>query len=190
MKTFYFTSIIAVFLFICSNGILAQTVQTDAPSRVEYYKVSEVRITISNPSDILELRKQGLGFENMKLNDKSFDVMLDSYQINILRNTGYKYEILIDDVTKDYLERTKESREMLKIKKATKTSGFGLGSMGGFYTFSEVVAQLDSMRRKYPNLITAKDSIGTSVEGRAIWAVKISDNPDIKENEPEISIIP
>ena len=186
MKTFYLTVIFTVFLFICSNGILAQTVQTDAPSKVEYYKVSEVRITISNPSDILELRKQGLGFENMKLNDKSFDVMLDSFQINLLKKTGYSYEIIIDDVTKDYLERTKESREMLKTKKATKSSGFGFGSMGGFYTLSEVVAQLDSMRNKYPSLITAKDSIGTSIEGRTIWAVKISDNPDVKENEPKI----
>jgi len=186
MKTFYFTAIIAAFLFFCSNGILAQTVQTESPAKVEYYKVSEVRIFINDPSDIMELRKQGLGFENMKLNDKSFDVMLDSYQINILKSTGYSYEILIDDVTKDYLERTKESREILKTKKATKTSGFGLGSMGGFYTYSEVVAQLDSMRKKYPNLITAKDSIGTSIEGRTIWAVKISDNPDVKENEPEV----
>jgi hypothetical protein len=186
MKTFYFTAIIATFLFICNNGILAQTIQTDTPSKVEYYKVSEVRITINNPLDILELRKKGLGFENMKLNDKSFDVMLDSFQINLLKKTGYSYEIIIDDVTKDYLERTKESREMLKTKKATMTSGFGLGSMGGFYTFSEVVAQLDSMRKKYPNLITAKDSIGTSIEGRTIWAVKISDNPDVKESEPEV----
>ena len=186
MKTFYFTTIIAVFLFICTNEILAQTVQTDTPEKVEYYKVSEVRIYISNQSDIMELRKQGLGFESMKLNDKSFDVMLDSYQIGILKNTGYPFEILIDDVTKDYLERTKESGEMMQIKKATMTSGFGLGSMGGYYTFKEVVAQLDSMRRKYPNLISAKDSIGKTNEGRAIWAVKISDNPDIKENEPEI----
>jgi len=186
MKTFYFTAIIAAILFSSNNVIFAQTVQTDTPSKVEYYKVSEIRIYINSQSDIMELRKQGLGFENMKLNDKSFDVMLDSYQINILRNTGYKYEILIDDVTKDYLERTKESREMLKTKKATMTSGFGLGSMGGFYTFSEVVAQLDFMRSKYPNLITAKDSIGKTIEGRAIWAVKISDNPDVKESEPEV----
>ncbi|MEI8114133.1 MAG: M14 family zinc carboxypeptidase [Bacteroidia bacterium] len=186
MKTFYVSAILVVFLFICSNGIFAQTAQTGSPEKVEYYKVSEVRISINSQSDIMELRKQGLGFENMKLNDKSFDVMLDSYQISILKSTGYPYEILIDDVTKDYLERTKESREMLKTKKATMTSGFGLGSMGGFYTFNEVVAQLDSMRKKYPNLITVKDSVGTSVEGRTIWAVKISDNPDIKENEPEV----
>lgn len=189
MKTFYLTAILAVFLFICNNGLQAQTVQTDSPEKVEYYKVSEVRISISNPSDIMELRKQGLGFENMKLNDKSFDVMLDSYQISILKKTGYPYKILIDDVTKDYLERTKESREMLKTKKATMTSEFVLGSMGGFYTFSEVVAQLDSMRRKFPNLITARDSIGKTNEGRAIWAVKISDNPDVKENEPEVLYI-
>ena len=186
MKTFSITTIITAILFFYSNGILAQTVQTESPSKVEYYKVSEVRIFINNHSDILELRKQGLGFENMKLNDKSFDAMLDGYQINILKSTGYKYEIIIDDVTKDYLERTKESRELLKTKKATKSSGFGLGSMGGFYTFSEVVAQLDFMRSKYPNLITTKDSIGASVEGRAIWAVKISDNPDVKEDEPEV----
>src|SRR4030067_683627 len=64
--------------------------------------------------------------------------------------------------------------------------GFGFGSMGGFYTFNEVVAQLDTMRLLYPNLITVKDSIGSSIEGRTIWAVKISDNPDVTENEPQV----
>ncbi|GEM_PF-3529479 len=186
MKTLYFTAIIAAFLFFCGNGILAQTVKNSSLEKVEYYKVSEVRIFINHQSDIKKLRKQGLGFDNLKLNDNSFDVMLDGYQLNILIKTGYRYKILIDDVTKNYLERTKESRAILKTKKGSITSGFGLGSMGGFYTFNEVVAQLDLMRNKYPNLITAKDSIGTSLEGRTIWAVKISDNPEVKENEPEI----
>ena len=63
--------------------------------------------------------------------------------------------------------------------------GFGYGSMGGFYTFDEVVAQLIRCDYLYPNLITVKDSIGSTIEGRTIWAVKISDNPDVKENEPE-----
>ncbi len=58
--------------------------------------------------------------------------------------------------------------------------------MGGFYTFDEVVAQLDTMHSLYPNLITKKDSIGSSIEGRTIWAVKISDNPDINEDEPQV----
>ena len=38
----------------------------------------------------------------------------------------------------------------------------------------------------YPNLITQKFSIGTSVEGRTIWAVKISDNPNVNEDEPKV----
>ncbi|MCB9247636.1 MAG: hypothetical protein H6613_03425 [Ignavibacteriales bacterium] len=58
--------------------------------------------------------------------------------------------------------------------------------MGGYYTYNEVVQLLDTLQMLYPNLISVKDSIGKSVEGRTIWAVKISDNPDIEENEPQI----
>lgn len=58
--------------------------------------------------------------------------------------------------------------------------------MGGFYTFNEIVAQLDSMYNQYPNIITQKFQIGTSQQGRPIWAVKISDNPNISENEPKV----
>ena len=160
--------------------------QTDSIKKPEYYKVSEVRIFINDKSDITELRKQGLGIEHIKIYEKYFDALLDSFQIDILKKSGYPYEIIIDDVTKDYLERTKDSREKIKTKKPCQPLGFGYGSMGGFYTFSEVVAQLDTMRLLYPNLITVKDSIGASIEGRTIWAVKISDNPDVNESEPQV----
>jgi len=58
--------------------------------------------------------------------------------------------------------------------------------MGGFKTFSEIESFLDSLAAAYPNLITSKFSIGTTIEGRDIWAIKISDNPNSDENEPEI----
>ncbi len=45
---------------------------------------------------------------------------------------------------------------------------------------------LDTWRQQYPNLITARRSIGQSIEGREQWSVKISANADIDENEPEI----
>ncbi len=63
---------------------------------------------------------------------------------------------------------------------------FSLGSMGGFYTYTEAIAQLDSMRKWYPSLISQKTQIGTSIEGRAIYQVRISDNPDINEPEPQL----
>ena len=58
--------------------------------------------------------------------------------------------------------------------------------MGGYYTLAEIEADLDEMFQLYPNLITQKFSIGNSVEGRTIWAVKISDNPNTNENEPAV----
>ncbi len=65
--------------------------------------------------------------------------------------------------------------------------GFGIGSMGGYYTLEEIGEQLDSMKLLYPGLITEKQEIGYSIEGRPIWGVKISDNPDIDEStEPAV----
>lgn len=68
---------------------------------------------------------------------------------------------------------------------STRGRDLGLGSMGGFFTYAEVEAKLDEFRTNYPNLISAKVSIGQGREGRDIWAAKISDNPDVDENEPE-----
>jgi hypothetical protein len=59
-------------------------------------------------------------------------------------------------------------------------------SFDGLYTYAQTVAYLDSLHAEYPSLMTAKDSIGTSWEGRTIWAVKVSDNPDVNEDEPEV----
>ena len=58
--------------------------------------------------------------------------------------------------------------------------------MGGYYTHDEVLSVLDQLRATYPSLISARISIGTTVEGRDQWMVRLSDNPDIDENEPEV----
>ena len=63
-------------------------------------------------------------------------------------------------------------------------------SFGGCLTYDQVLDELDSMRALYPNLISqrldASPSNQTTLEGRTIYYVRISDNPDIDEpNEPE-----
>lgn len=65
---------------------------------------------------------------------------------------------------------------------------FRLGSMGGFFTYDEILQKLDSMRLRWPNLISIKQPTGPlrSVEGRPLYWVKISDNPDVNEPEPEM----
>jgi len=58
--------------------------------------------------------------------------------------------------------------------------------MGGYYTWSEMVSVLDQIAAAYPTITTAKFSLGTSIEGRDLWAVKLSDNPGVDEWEPEV----
>jgi carboxypeptidase T len=54
-----------------------------------------------------------------------------------------------------------------------------------YHTYTEVVAVLDATVAAYPK-IARKFSIGESYEGRQIWALKISDNVNTDEPEPEI----
>ena len=67
-------------------------------------------------------------------------------------------------------------------------TNYNTGSMAGFLTYSECMAELDEMRTLYPNLITAKANVGTflTLENRALQFVKISDNPDVDETEKRI----
>ena len=57
--------------------------------------------------------------------------------------------------------------------------------MGGYYTFDEIEENLDELSNEYPYIFTQKISIGLTLEGRNIWAIKVSDNPNLDEDEPE-----
>jgi carboxypeptidase T len=54
-----------------------------------------------------------------------------------------------------------------------------------YHTYAEMEAFLDATVAAYP-AITRKFSIGKSHEGRHIWALKISDNVHLDEDEPEV----
>jgi carboxypeptidase T len=59
----------------------------------------------------------------------------------------------------------------------------------GFHTYGEMSADIDAVVAAaavaHPNIIR-KFSIGRSYQGRELWAVKISDNVDVDEAEPEV----
>jgi carboxypeptidase T len=55
----------------------------------------------------------------------------------------------------------------------------------GYHDYGEVKAALDDAQASYPGTVQ-EFSIGTSYEGREIWAVKISDNVATDEDEPEV----
>jgi hypothetical protein len=59
--------------------------------------------------------------------------------------------------------------------------------MGGFKTLAEIGAEMDRLASTYPSIVSPKFSIGTSIEGRPIWAMRVSDSPTIEEaGEPRV----
>ncbi len=119
-------------------------------------------------------------------------------ELNVIRNAGFRVDILIDDVIRYYRERSiishpgKLASNPVNCNEATydypTPSHFYLGSMGGFFTYNQLLEVLDSMRTLYPSLITVRQAIDVTptIEGRPIYYVKISDNPDVNETEPEV----
>jgi carboxypeptidase T len=55
----------------------------------------------------------------------------------------------------------------------------------GFHTYAEVAADVAATAAAHPDIASAF-SIGKSYKGRELWAVKISDNVAVDENEPEV----
>jgi carboxypeptidase T len=106
-------------------------------------------------------------------------------EVAALRARRIPFRVLIDDLESYYASRLSIPPEAAGPYGTWLTPAFGQGAMGGYYTYAQVGAVLDQMSAAYPSLMTVKTSIGTSVEGRSLWMVKISDNPGVDENEPE-----
>jgi carboxypeptidase T len=152
----------------------------------------EVRIHLNNVSDVQTLLNSGMEFDHLVYEkDNSIRTFISDNDFEKLKSSGFTYEILIDDWYTYYSEIPKmteaeKTSALQKVEKDLGITGFNYGSMGGFYTLAEVNAELDEMYSLFPNLITQKVSIGNTIEGRPMYMVKISDNPTVNENEPQV----
>ncbi|MEQ1745436.1 MAG: M14 family zinc carboxypeptidase [Saprospiraceae bacterium] len=116
-----------------------------------------------------------------------------------IRAAGFECEVLVDDMAAHYLAHrddpapAAEDRSLvcdgLFAPKNWKTpANYTAGSMGGYPTWDELLLVLDDMRAKFPNLISAKKPVSpnaVTAEGRAIYWLRISDNPEQDEAEPK-----
>ena len=155
-------------------------------------KYSQVRIHLASPQDMATLNQAGLVFDHIDFHGSYFDGVLNNNEMALLKNTSHRYEVLVDDLEAAYRSRALMSGANLQTLETQMRqlynvpAGFNFGSMGGYYTFAEVLAELDEMRAQFPNLISARQALGKSIENRDIWMVRISDNPSTDESEQEI----
>ncbi|HET6244187.1 MAG: immune inhibitor A [Bacteroidetes bacterium] len=163
----------------------------------ELPKYSKVKVyTNSLPGGLKALGALGVTTDHGEVKkDVYFISDFSEHEINLIQQSGFQYEINIDDVVEFYISQntldlssdSRDSRNSCNTPVVYPSpQNFQLGSMGGFFTFQEMINNLDSMASKYPSLISVKQSIGNSVEGRPIYHVKISDNPSVDQNKPEV----
>ncbi len=148
---------------------------------------SEVNVPLSSVEEIQQLASKGYDIDHYQGSwEEGIRFFVTPAELQSLQNEGYNLEVTIPNYKEYYTQMQQADRAANPnpSKSEGVADGFDLGTMGGFYTFDEVVAKLDEMKTNFPNLITAKESIGITEEGRDIWMVKISDNPDIDEPEP------
>jgi carboxypeptidase T len=167
---------------------------------VQAQKYSKLKVHLGNKtmSDIIQMGvdvDHGV-FEKGNIYISDFS----SKDIAILDMNHIPYDILIDDVVQYFLDQNKNPSSKSAL---TNTSGcvpdvsklnvpahWHLGSMGGYFTYAEMLQILDSMALLYPNLITIKKPVSDTLltrEGRPVYVVKISDNPNIDEaNESKV----
>jgi carboxypeptidase T len=55
----------------------------------------------------------------------------------------------------------------------------------GYHSYTELTAEIAAVAAAHPSIV-ARFSIGQSYQGRQLWAVKISDNVNVDEPEPEV----
>ena len=137
----------------------------------------EIRVFHADPSTLQSLNNLGIPLDHVRKNkDESFDLVVTMEEAHVLLEIGIPFDVRQHDLTEYFVTRSMPGIER----------DFPLGSMLGNYTLLEAIAQMDTLRNMYPDFLSEKDSIGTSIEGRTIWAFKVSDYPSVDEDEPEV----
>ncbi len=95
------------------------------------------------------------------------DLVTNPFELEQLRSARFRLEILENNID-DRLEKYREN-----------------GDLGVYHSVAESDLALQEMHEAYPG-ITTLEVIGYSWEERPIWAMKISDNPEVDEDEPSV----
>ena len=142
----------------------------------ELYK--EIKINHIDQELISTLHQLHIHLDHVHMEpDNSIKFAISQSDLNKLDSHHISYVVIHEDLEAFYASRLTNDIE---------SRDFEYGSMGGYYTWNEIVENLDELFQDYPNLVAEKISIGQSLEGRDIWAIKMSDNPNIDEDEAEV----
>ncbi len=92
----------------------------------------------------------------------------------LLAEAGIAFEVQIEDLQGHYARRAATELGQVGIAAS-------VGSMGGFRTLAEIEQEMDRLAATYPAICSPKFSVGTTIEGRSIWGMRISSTPAVHD---------
>lgn len=127
-----------------------------------------VRVQLENRRQAEELLALDLDFASHGFS-RHADIIVTAGQEEMLVRQGFTVKTLAGDLKQLFAQRFG-----------------GVADMGAYHTYQEMYDEMLAISQSHPN-ITRLLSIGQSLEGREIWAMKVSDNPMIEEDdEPDL----
>ncbi|MFT3910011.1 MAG: M14 family zinc carboxypeptidase [Ferruginibacter sp.] len=168
-------------------------------------KYSKVKIPVTSAA-IKNFVFANLGLDHYEQDANAIVAVLNTAEMNRLRQSGYSFDLLIDDVVKHTIEVNSnpssaetnraafQSNSCQKVASIIPTpASFGIGGslrLGaaagnpGYFTYAEMITKMQNLATAYPSLVSVY-TIGNSANGNAIYGVKVS-HSDPSENKPEV----
>lgn len=127
-----------------------------------------VRVYFKSSEQIHKLISYDLDMADV-MTKRYADIIVTRSQEQMLKENGFQIQPLIDD-----------------IASAFKRAGLLSEDMGDYHTYQEMVDEMTQTAEAFPQ-ICRLSSIGKSIEGRDIWAIKVSDDPESDDySEPDL----
>ncbi len=136
-------------------------------------KVLKIDLSDHNQETLKKLYKLGLDVTQANREENSINVLVNQTEIQKIEKIGLKAETLIEDADAFACQ--------LRLS----------GYLEHFHTFDQMFQEMTEIAAAHPELVRLED-IGDSYEktigkgGYDIWAMKISDNVNEEEDEPEV----
>ena len=182
-------ALIIISIIVCCSAI--------AQNFLSYKKVE---VSLQSKS-LHQLARLGIALDHALVQKDKVEVILSEDELLLVESNGFDFNIIMNDLAADLQNRNAETAvnrsnnfltcDELFNDTITVPEQFNYGSMASFLTYDELLLELDSMAANYPNLITVKQAIDTFLteEGRPIYFVKISDNPNVDESSSESQLL-
>ena len=157
--------------------------------------LSRVTFHIDQTQTKSDLARAGIDLSHGHIHSRSgFTTLVQDYELKRFDQMGIRYTMEIPDMAQYRKQLTEQTFRggFLECQEhefnEAVPKNFELGNIGGFFSMPEVIDQLDIMAFLYPGLISVRKPIGDfkTWQNNSIYWVKISDNPEVDENEPEL----